>query len=323
MERRALYNSLRMHYLQDPDIDVQPWQVADYRRESTQSLIEQLASFNIHLDRQSFIAYAETCDSPEQLTEEFLTDIDVDPEEEDYIYLLIFELWRRLTPEKQTMSLFCDEMDARIFQFDNNELDSLELLEDILVNFQYLLDEQVDDGADPRALFESIKESCAHDIEGFLYDFISLQIENENFLYASEVIEGFHDYVDDPKWFALLKARLLVATDPEEAGDLIEHLLELTESDTDLDFKMEFLALLVQEGDKQTFIRVLNSIIPLLKTEEEFLELLDLCEDYFHCLDDDESEAQIQDILTRRGDLNPKSRFTADDPDVSQLRAIF
>ena len=30
-ERRALYNSLRMHWLLDPNMAVEPWQVEDYR----------------------------------------------------------------------------------------------------------------------------------------------------------------------------------------------------------------------------------------------------------------------------------------------------
>ncbi len=309
--------------MQDSDIDAEPWQVTDYRRESISSLTEQLSSFNINLDRQSFVAYADTYDSPEALADEFYEDTEFEPEIEDYIYLIVFELWRRFVPEKQTMSLFCDELDYQINLYDQDKIESFEPLEDALANLQYLLNEQVDQGANPMELFENIKNSCANDLENFLYDFISLQIENENLLYATEVLEGFHDYVDDPKWFALLKARLLIASDPEEASDLMDHLLELTSSDDDIDFHMEFLTLLVQEGEKQSFVRVLNTILSLIETEEEFIELLELCEDYFHCLDEEKNENRIQKIISSRSDFDIERKFKAADSHVSELQHIF
>ena len=192
MERRVLYNSLRLHYQDDPDLEVEPWQVTDYRHESRDSLIEQLNAFEIYLDPSSFIAYADSCESPEELTDEFLSDTKLEPEDADYVYLLIFELWRRLLPEKQTMSLFCDELDHQISLFDSDKLETLESLEDALANLLYLLNEEVDKGANSIELFETIKESCANHLEDFLYDFIDLQIENDNHLYASEILEGFN-----------------------------------------------------------------------------------------------------------------------------------
>lgn len=322
VDRRVLYNTLRLHYLEDSDLDVEPWQVADYRKESTESLIEQLASFDIHLDPSSFTAYAEHCDSPEALTDEFLADGEVEPEVADYIYLLIFELWRRLMPERQTMSLFCDELDHRIEQFEREELPSHEPLEDAIANLQYILDEEVDDGADPRDVFETVKHSCAHDVEDFLYHFVDLQIDNNNLIYASDVLEGFNDYVDDPKWFALLKARLLFSTEPEEAADLVEHLIELTADETDINFHLEFLSSLVQEGNHQTFRLIAERVIALLKTQGEFQDLLSICEDYFHCLDDEESERAVQSILTKRNEKDPSAKINASESDIAKLKTL-
>jgi len=323
LERRVLYNSLRLHYREDPEIDVEPWQVINYRHESTESLIEQLSSFDIHLDPSSFVAYADSCESPEELTDELIADAKLEPEEADYIYLLIFELWRRFLPEKQTMSLFCDELDYQIGLFDSDELESLEPLEDALANLQYLLNEEVDNGADPRELFENIQESCAHSLEDFLYDFIDFQIENENYLYASEVLEGFNDFVGDPKWLALLKARLLITTEPEEASMLIEQLLDLTADEDDIGFQIEFLTLLVQEGDRDSYCRVLKKILDLLETEEEFYDVLTLCEDYFQCLDDEENESRVQSIIDRRKDIEPETPVGRSDPDLKELCRIF
>ena len=323
MERRVLYNSLRLHFQDDPDLDVEPWQVADYRHESVGSLIQQLGSFEIYLDPSSFVAYADSCESPEQLTDELLSDAKLEPEEADYIYLLIFELWRRLLPEKQTTTLFCDELDHQISHFDPDKLKSLEPLEDALANLQYLLNEEVDKGADPRELFENIKDSCANSIEDFLYDFIHFQIENNNHIFASEVLEGFNDYVDDPKWLALLKARLLVTTDPEEASLLVDNLLELTAEEQDIDFQIEFLTLLVQEGERDSFCRIVQTILDLLETEDELQDLLSLCEDYFHCLDDEENEEKIQAISSEREDIDLEESINPKDSHIAQLKSLF
>jgi hypothetical protein len=323
VDRRAKYNLYLMSYRDDPEIDVEPWMVIDYRRESLNSLFHQLASFDIHLDKTSFAAYAEACDSPEQLAEEMVSHLDIEEELEDYVYLLIFELWRRLVPEKQPISIFCDELDHQIYLYENDQTRSLETLEDMLANLEYLLDNQVDEGADPQELFETVKEALAHDLESFLFDFISVQMDNENYSYAADLLEGFNTYVSSPKWFALLKARLLIASDPEEAGELIDRLIELTSGDKDLEFHIEFLSLLVQEGNQSTFLKVLNTVLSLIETEEDFRDVLSLCEDYFHCLDAERQESVIRSIAEARADRDPAEPVASSDPHVSQLKEVF
>ncbi len=323
MDRRAQYNLYRMTFQEDPGIDVDPWMILDYRRESLNFLFDQLVSFDIHLDRTSFVAYAEACDSPEQLTEELLAHLDSEEELEDYVYLLVFELWRRLVPEKQSISIFCDELDNQIYLYENDQTSSMETLEDMLANLQYLLDNQVDEGADPRELFETIKISLAHDLESFLFDFISVQMDNENYSYAAELLEGFNYFISDPKWFALLKARILIATDPEEAGELIDRLIELTAEDKDLEFQIEFLSLLVQEGKQSTFSQVLNKILSLIETEEDFHDVLILSEEYFHCLDAENQQSIVQDIIDSRADIDPSEPIDPSDSHISNLKQVF
>src|SRR5438128_2674617 len=114
IERRALYNSLRLNWLQDPAISVEPWQVEDYRSFSIEKIFEQLKQKNIHLNKASFVALAENADTPEDLTDDLLADSDLDAAAQDYIYLHIFELWRTLIPEKTCLSIFCDELDHQI-----------------------------------------------------------------------------------------------------------------------------------------------------------------------------------------------------------------
>ena len=92
-DRHALYNSLRLHWLLDPSIKVENWQVQDYRALALEALFEQLHHCNIKMDRSTFIAYAENFGTPEELADHLAADLQADTYLQDRIYLLIFELW--------------------------------------------------------------------------------------------------------------------------------------------------------------------------------------------------------------------------------------
>jgi len=177
IEQRALYNLLRMNWLNDPSLEVEPWQVEDYRQLSLSDLFTQLKESDIQLDKISFITYADECDSPEQLTEYFIGDRHLEIPHEDQIYLLVFELWRRLMSEKPSLSIFCDELDHQIYLYDHGQLTSPLHLQTALANLLTILEENVDEGIQPTEAFRLISTCCANDIEAFLYDFISEQID--------------------------------------------------------------------------------------------------------------------------------------------------
>ena len=52
---------------------------------------------------------------------------DENAKREDRVYLLIFELWRRLASHKPSLSIFCDELDYIISRFEEDEDDNLEM----------------------------------------------------------------------------------------------------------------------------------------------------------------------------------------------------
>jgi hypothetical protein len=180
IERRALYNLLRMNWLNEPTLSVESWQVEDYRSLPLPDLFERLKQFNIQLDRVSFIAYADECDSPEDLTEHLIGDRNLPTAQEDQVYLLIFELWRRLMSEKPSLSILCNELDHQIFLYDRHELDNPLALQDALTHFIEILDENVDEGIPPEQAFKLISPYFANDMETFLYDFIAEQIDEGN-----------------------------------------------------------------------------------------------------------------------------------------------
>lgn len=322
LERRALYNALRMNWLLDPSTEVEPWQVEDYRVMSFEMIFDRLKEKGITLDRAHFVAMAEDHLTPEELTEELLDETDADAKEQDQIYLLVFELWRRLVPEKPCLSVFCDELDYQIHLYDKGQVSSVESIQDVLANLEVILDENADEGADPVVIFESICSGCANDIETFLYDFIAEQIDNENYSYASDLLDGFGDYVKDVKWFDFLRTRLTAANDAKGANHLISQLAEEAAEENDIEYNLEILAFMVEAGERQVFTMLVNRTVPLLETEEDFFDLLTICADFFHRLDLEQIENKLQRLVASRNKNHFDKDMDLNDPQIAELLKI-
>ena len=183
LQTKALYNLLRLNADEDSTIEAEKWALEDLRLLSPEKLFARLETLGVKLDKGTFSQFAENCDTPEDLTDLLLPDQGEDTY--DQFYLCIFELWRQLVPEKQSLSIFCDELDNRIYQYDQGILDNDEIIQDSLANLMEILDENADLGVEPKEIFNSLTEYCAHDLEGFLYDYICEQIDAGYFLYAA------------------------------------------------------------------------------------------------------------------------------------------
>jgi hypothetical protein len=316
LERRALYNSLRQNWLQDPSLAVDPWQVEDYRRLTLDQLFQRLKLQEISFDKLSFQAYAEQADTPEELTEFLLEKYPADPTTHDQVYLLVFELWRRLIPEKPSLTIFCDELDHQITRYDQGEIDNPEAIEDLLSNLQIILEEHADDGGDSIELFETVCRGCANDVESFLYDFIAEQIDANNFSYASELLDAFSDYATDIKWFDFLKMQILFDSDPAGANQIFQQLLN---EGSELEFNLELLAFMVLASDQRDFVNYVVKTASLLVSEEDFQDLLTICLDFYHRLDDDDGEKAIQAILTGRSGKDLENEIDQKDPGIAEL----
>ena len=96
---RSFYNLLRINLKEDPSLHVEPWQVADYRLFSVEEILEELRVLKVPLTQEAFFLYAESCESPEDLLECLWIDEDKE-EEQEKVYLLLFELWRRWATDK-------------------------------------------------------------------------------------------------------------------------------------------------------------------------------------------------------------------------------
>lgn len=311
MERRAHYHLMRMNWLSNPFIDVQPWQVEDYRELSLETILDRLQDLGLPLDRVSFSALADETETPEELTERLLADLPVPSNVRDQIYLLLFELWRRFVPEKLCLSIFCDELDHQIDLYDRGEQSSTEAIQDILANLAVILDENMDEGVNPNDVFASICKGCANDVESFLYDFIADQIDSKNASYAADLLEDFQPYVQDSLWFDLLQARVTAMTDVPRALALMRKLLKQIDELEEYDFYLEVLAFLAQLGNKELFLMALKQALPLLKVEEEFQDLLATCAEFLLLIDDDQAEAAVQEILQQRVNIPMTQPFDA------------
>ncbi len=322
IERRALYNSLRMNWLADQSLKVEAWQVADYRSLALDVLFDKLNNLGITLDKKSFQSYAENVDSPEDLTDEFLDDLEMDNPTQDEVYLLIFELWRRLSTEKKSLSIFLDELDYQIYLYDNGQIKNPESIQDSLEELSLILDENIDSGIDPNSIFETISASCANDLESFLYDFILEQIENGNYIYANELLDDFIDYVPESKWFHFLRAEIQAVKDAGSANQMIRKLLHENIKNEDLEFNLEILSFIAKAGEYDIFISLIKKSLQLIETEEDFVDLAYLCMEYFDRLDLDLRKQAIKKIVDSRMKIAPDARFKQNDPQIAEFLKI-
>lgn len=323
IERRALYHLLRMNWLNEPSLSVEPWQVEDYRSLALSDLFDQLQRFKIQLNRLSFVAYADECGSPEELTEHLIGDRSLSAKEEDQIYLLIFELWRRLMSEKPSLSIVCNEFDYQIYLYDHQKIEDFFDLQDAITNFLKILDENVDEGIPPQQAFKLICTYCANDIEIFLYDFIANQIDEENDSYAHELLGNFDAYLGHDKWFKLLRLRLCENNHSKNAQKIIGEIIEEYLNEQDVDYNLEFLSVLTEIDDSFTFRTILKNSLPLIRIEENFQELLTIAIDHFHHFNQEAEATTLQTLLNKRAHYPLHENLHMHNPDFIKFIHLF
>ncbi len=300
LKGKALFNLLRMSWIEDCNSDVKQWQVEDLRDLSIEELFSRLKKLGLILNEESFYLYAENCDSPEELADCVWFEED-DLEGHDKAYLLLFEMWRRLLPGKLCLSVFCDELDQLIELYDQGGLDKEEPLQNALSILEDILDDAYDEeDGDPPLIFDEIAGYCAHDLESFIFDYISDQIAEKNETYASELVDAFYDYSSDRRRFDLLRARLFALSDLEESNIIYGRILEELADDPDLEIVLLVAESLIHHGDVRLFMQSVSQAIPLIKREDELQNLLAMVAEYFRCLDREAEESTVQGLLEER-----------------------
>ena len=299
IQDRALYRLLRKNRLQDPSIVVEPWQVEDLRVLRAEELFSRLERVHIILDAERLKLYAEELETPEELIDCLW--LGGEQKERDQTYLILFELWRRLLPEKESLSIFCDRLDQLIEEYDaGNSIEEEDLIE-ILKDLEDVLDLFVDEGLAPKEAFQRVLEYSAHDLEGFLYDYITDEIERKNELSASHLLDGFYDYMEEKEWFDFLRARIFYLTNPKEAHFMLRRLFESLVEKKELPLLLEMASFFVPLEDFGFFMEITEASLPLISSEEEFQDFLFILHDYYTCLDKEETAKSVEMIQKEKG----------------------
>ncbi|MES2122818.1 MAG: hypothetical protein V4492_08605 [Chlamydiota bacterium] len=315
---KALFNLLRMNWLEDPTVKVEPWQVETLRDEPTEALFKRLWNLGVVLDERSFALYAESCDSPEDLVECVWID-DIDHEGHDKVYLIVFELWRRLLTDRLSPSIFCDQLDYLIDRYDVGESEDEAELQDALSALEDILDDSSDAEGSPQQVFAQLSSYCAHDLERFIFDYINDQIGAENGTYASELLDAFVEYVSDVKRFDFLRARICLTTDIVEANILYERLLDSLTEAPDVEMLLMIAESLIHRGDVRLFMMAIRLALPHLGREEQFQDVLSMVADYYRCLDRENEESAVNKMLSERAKLSLEDPFHSSDAHLSHF----
>jgi len=299
LQTKALYNLVRFTSHYNPSQKVKKWQIENLRDLDDKKLFEKLKKFNLNLDKETFLQYGSKIDSPEELTE--LLAAELDSENKDQVYLVLFELHRRFLSDKRSLSIFCDELDHQIFLYDTHQLKNDEPLQNALANLKNILDSSFDLGTPQKKAFKQLLQYLAHDLDNFLFDYIHDQIDAKNEIYAFDLIDGFYPYIEKNLWFDFLKAKLLALKDISASTAIIEKIID---ENPNLELQLRILYFMVDRGDRNLFLKIAKITTQHLKKERELKHLLELLQDFYLRLDNENMEIKIANLLKQRLKIN-------------------
>ena len=290
---RALFNLLRTKAESGDSQGIKEWQIRDYRALSIDQLFDGLLDLGIDLDLDQFEVAAENVDAPEEIAAAMAPP----GEPYDKVYLYIFELWRRLFDDRETISIFCDELDNALLNYDDDPITNGEVVYGLLKELVSILEQNVALGQKPKTLFKLIAEFLSHDLESSIYNYIQDLIEQDRHMAASEITENFMPYVELKIWFELLNIKLMHGVSSSDATARVSLFLEKVDMAKDLDLYMELLHFLNQTGYKELFESVYAKAVKLVSRRDEYIECLDILHEYFHLNDKKKEEKLVRGLL--------------------------
>jgi len=307
---RARYNLLRQKILKDPMLKVEPWQILNYRDLSTNELFSRLAALGAEISIENFETIAMERESPEELSEVLSAHKSL---ERDKIYLIVFELWRRLLVDRATISIFSDELDYQIEIYENDSQKNEELFQTLFFELADILDCNVDRGQKPKTVFNNFKSYLGKDLAGFIYHFIDDQIDRGNKTFASEILSNFSEYLSDNLWFDFLRIKLLRGVPTDYATGMMARFLEKLKEKPNFDIYFELLRYLFQTGDTDLFISTYRELLKKIKTEEHFMEMLDIIFEFYNLNDLEKEENLIKELINERKDIPSRKKVSSED----------
>ncbi len=303
---RALYNLLQTKVEKGTSETIADWQVRDYRALSIDELLKGLNDLGLDIDIDQFEVTADQVDSPEEIA----ASVAPPGEPRERIYLFVFELWRRFLDDRETISIFCDELDQVISAYEDDPASTEEIAYSMLKELVGILEQNVILGQKPVKLFSTISDFLSHDLESFIYNFIQDLIEQDRPMAASEITSNFIPYVEQTLWFDLLKIKLIGGASVEEASAMASRFLEKLEEAPELDLYFELLYYLNKTGHKELFESVYKKALELVNIEADYIEILDILFEYYHLNDRKRDEKVVEEILLERKKLTTAKSVT-------------
>lgn len=322
VHKKALYNMIQLGLIQIPETEVQlePWQKENYRAYSLSELFESLDQLGFPMSEAGFKVAAASFETPEDFSESMTKDLL--PLDQDRVYLLFFELWKRLCPEKQSLTVFCDELDYQITLYERERTFATPEIQDTVANFQQVLDKNVDQGASISQALSLLQSFCANPLEAFLYNYISDRIEEENDSYAKELLDGFKKYVTSRPFFSFLSLRIEISEDPETGYEKLEKLIRTIKEGSQLELGFDILTFLARTGNHSLFINLATKMLPLLKVEEDLRDFALIASQHFAYLDLYSLSQSIDHLLDKRASIPEGSAVSTEDSDFIELQSI-
>lgn len=105
-------------------------------------------------------------------------------------------------------------------------------------------------------------------------------------------------------------------TDPEESYAIVKKLINGKSNKNDLDFNLEALSFLVVVGERDLFEKLVKETVPLIESEEDFQALVSISADFYHRIDKEQIESQLQNLLLKRQKVSPEHPFQKKDPQL-------
>lgn len=304
---RARYNLLQQNYLQDDSLQVEDWQVIDYSLLSINQLFSRLRKMGMGLSEGQFKEIAQETDSPEELTECLTL---ADPKCKKRVYLVVFELWKRLITDRESISIFCDKLDWALFAYDEDPKENSETVQTYLMELSEILDSNIDQGGKPKPLFAYISRYLAADLESHIYGFIYDQIELGNKTIASKILERFYEFVKESEWFDFLKIKLMQGVPSEDATAVVARFLDELKIKPNIELSFEILHYFLETGHIEPFLDTYKNVVQTIKTEEEFGEMLALIYQFYALNDRKEEENFVRSLIIKRKEMPKEQKIT-------------
>lgn len=86
------------------------WSTEEIEEMTTEEVIKKLRSFHIYFDKDEFLKYTNNYLSSQELTDEHYNNHSAVGFDEDFIWMAIMVLWKRLRPDKINVEMISDEM---------------------------------------------------------------------------------------------------------------------------------------------------------------------------------------------------------------------